>query len=86
MFNVTKKSLQWGEETLTLETGKVARQADGTVIATLGETSVMANVTFAKQAKEGQDFFPLTVHYQEKFSAAGRIPGGFFKREGRATE
>ena len=86
MFNISKKSMQWGEETLTLETGKVARQADGSVIATLGETSVMANVTFAKQAKEGQDFFPLTVHYQEKFSAAGRIPGGFFKREGRATE
>ena len=86
MFNVTKKSIQWGEETLTLETGKVARQADGSVIATLGETSVMANVTYARQQKPGQDFFPLTVHYQEKFSAAGRIPGGFFKREGRATE
>jgi len=86
MFNVTKKSMQWGEETLTLETGKVARQADGTVIATLGETSVMANVTFAKQAKEGQDFFPLTVHYQEKYYAAGKIPGGFFKREARPTE
>ena len=63
MFDVTKKSMQWGEETLTLETGKVARQADGSVIATLGETTVMANVTFAKQRKEGQDFFPLTVHY-----------------------
>ena len=60
MFNVTKKSMQWGEETLTLETGKVARQADGSVIATLGETSVMANVTFARQQKPGQDFFPLT--------------------------
>ncbi|QPM91633.1 polyribonucleotide nucleotidyltransferase [Pseudooceanicola algae] len=86
MFNVTTKSMQWGEETLTLETGKVARQADGSVIATLGETSVMANVTFAKKQKEGQDFFPLTVHYQEKYYAAGKIPGGFFKREARPTE
>ncbi|WP_413853347.1 polyribonucleotide nucleotidyltransferase [Albidovulum sp.] len=86
MFNVTRKSIQWGQETLTLETGKVARQADGSVIATLGETSVMANVTFAKSAKPGQDFFPLTVHYQEKTYAAGKIPGGFFKREGRPSE
>ena len=86
MFNITKKSIQWGGETLTLETGKVARQADGSVIATLGETSVMANVTFAKQAKPGQDFFPLTVHYQEKYYAAGKIPGGFFKREARPSE
>ncbi|MEQ9260232.1 MAG: polyribonucleotide nucleotidyltransferase [Roseovarius sp.] len=86
MFNEVKKTMQWGEETLTLETGKVARQADGSVIATLGETSVMANVTFAKQAKEGQDFFPLTVHYQEKYYAAGKVPGGFFKREARPTE
>ncbi len=86
MFNVTKKSIQWGNETLTLETGKVARQADGSVIATLGETQVMANVTFAKQAKPGQDFFPLTVHYQEKYYAAGKIPGGFFKREARPSE
>ena len=86
MFNEVKKSIQWGEETLTLETGKVARQADGTVIATLGETSVMANVTFAKEPKPGQDFFPLTVHYQEKYYAAGKVPGGFFKREARPTE
>lgn len=86
MFNVTTKSMQWGEETLTLETGKVARQADGSVIATLGETSVMANVTFAKESKPGQDFFPLTVHYQEKYYAAGKVPGGFFKREARPTE
>ncbi|MEL6168827.1 MAG: polyribonucleotide nucleotidyltransferase [Pseudomonadota bacterium] len=86
MFDVTTKSIQWGEETLTLETGKVARQADGSVIATLGETSVMANVTFAKEQREGQDFFPLTVHYQEKYYAAGKIPGGFFKREARPTE
>jgi len=86
MFNVTTKSIQWGEETLTLETGKIARQADGSVVATLGETSVMANVTFAKTQKPGQDFFPLTVHYNEKYYAAGKIPGGFFKREARPTE
>ncbi len=86
MFNVTKKSIQWGNETLTLESGKVARQADGSVIATLGDTSVMANVTYARSAKPGQDFFPLTVHYQEKYYAAGKIPGGFFKREARPSE
>ncbi|WP_113912155.1 polyribonucleotide nucleotidyltransferase [Roseovarius dicentrarchi] len=86
MFNEVKKSIQWGEETLTLETGKVARQADGSVIATLGETSVMANVTFAKAPKPGMDFFPLTVHYQEKYYAAGKVPGGFFKREARPSE
>ncbi len=86
MFNVTTKSMEWGDETLTLETGKIARQADGTVIATLGETSVMAAVTFAKAQKPGQDFFPLTVHYNEKYYAAGKIPGGFFKREARPTE
>ena len=86
MFNETRKSMQWGEETLTLETGKVARQADGSVIATLGETSVMANVTFAKEPKPGMDFFPLTVHYQEKYYAAGKVPGGFFKREARPSE
>ncbi|MGV8950323.1 MAG: polyribonucleotide nucleotidyltransferase [Cypionkella sp.] len=86
MFNVTKKSIQWGNETLTLESGKVARQADGSVIATYGETSVMANVTYARAPKPGQDFFPLTVHYQEKYYAAGKIPGGFFKREARPSE
>ena len=86
MFKEVKKSIQWGEETLTLETGKVARQADGTVIATYGETTVMANVTFAKKQKAGQDFFPLTVHYNERYYAAGKVPGGFFKREARPTE
>ena len=86
MFNVTTKTMQWGEETLTLETGKIARQADGSVIATLGETSVMANVTYAKEPKPGLDFFPLTVHYQEKYYAAGKVPGGFFKREARPSE
>ncbi|MCM2561787.1 polyribonucleotide nucleotidyltransferase [Lutimaribacter sp. EGI FJ00015] len=86
MFKTTTKTMQWGDETLTLETGKVARQADGSVIATLGETSVMANVTFAKEPKPGMDFFPLTVHYQEKYYAAGKVPGGFFKREARPSE
>lgn len=86
MFKETRKSMQWGEETLTLETGKIARQADGCVIATLGETSVLCAVTYAKSQKPGQDFFPLTVHYGEKYYAAGKIPGGFFKREARPTE
>ncbi|GAA4220901.1 polyribonucleotide nucleotidyltransferase [Sphingomonas endophytica] len=86
MFDTKKVEIQWGGKTLTLETGKVARQADGAVIATLGETVVLCAVTAAKNVKEGQDFFPLTVHYQEKFSASGRIPGGFFKRERGATE
>ena len=86
MFDITRKEMQWGEETLTLETGRIARQADGCVIATLGETSVMAAVTYARQQKPGQDFFPLTVHYQERYYAAGKIPGGFFKREARPTE
>src|SRR5690606_4758530 len=86
MFDVKKVSIEWGGETLTLETGKVARQADGAVMATLGETVVLCAVTAAKSVKDGQDFFPLTVHYQEKYSSAGRIPGGFFKRERGATE
>ena len=86
MFKIVKKSIEWGRETLTLETGKIARQADSTVIATYGETSVLAAVVFAKESKPGQDFFPLTVNYQEKYYAAGKIPGGFFKREARPTE
>ncbi len=86
MFDTKTVSVEWGGKTLTLETGRIARQADGAVLATYGETVVLCAVTAAKNVKEGQDFFPLTVHYQEKFSAAGRIPGGFFKREGRATE
>ena len=86
MFDVKTVSIEWGGQTLTLETGKVARQADGAVMATLGETVVLCAVTAAKKVKEGQDFFPLTVNYQEKYSAAGRIPGGFFKRERGATE
>jgi polyribonucleotide nucleotidyltransferase len=86
MFNTKTVEIEWGGKTLKLETGRVARQADGAVIATLGETVVLCAVTAAKSVKPGQDFFPLTVHYQEKFSAAGRIPGGFFKRERGATE
>ena len=81
-----RKELDWGGKTLILETGKVARQADGAVVASYGDTVVLATVVGAKSAKPGQDFFPLTVNYQEKFYAAGRIPGGFFKREGRPTE
>jgi polyribonucleotide nucleotidyltransferase len=86
MFDVKTVEIEWGGKTLKLETGRVARQADGAVMATYGETVVLCAVTAAKSVKEGQDFFPLTVHYQEKYSAAGRIPGGFFKRERGATE
>ena len=81
-----RKEMEWAGKTLILETGKVARQADGAVVASYGDTVVLATVVGAKSAKPGQDFFPLTVNYQEKFFAAGRIPGGFFKREGRPTE
>ena len=86
MFEIHKKELNWGGRTLTLETGRMARQADGAVIATYGETVVLATVVAAKSAKPGVDFFPLTVNYQERFYAAGKIPGGFFRREGRPTE
>ena len=86
MFNIKTVETEIGGKTLKLETGRVARQANGAVLATLGETVVLCAVTAAKSVKPGQDFFPLTVHYQEKFSAAGRIPGGFFKRERGATE
>ena len=86
MFNMKTVEIEWGGQTLKLETGRVARQADGAVMATLGETVVLCAVTAARSVKEGQDFFPLTVHYQEKYSSAGRIPGGFFKRERGATE
>src|SRR5918999_3676063 len=86
MFDIKTVEIELGAKTLKLETGRVARQADGAVLATLGETVVLCAVTAAKSVKPGQDFFPLTVHYQEKFSAAGRIPGGFFKRERGATE
>src|SRR5205085_4800367 len=86
MFNVHKESFEWGGRTLTLETGKVARQADGAVLATYGETVVLATAVGETEPKPGIDFFPLTVNYQEKFYAAGKIPGGYFKREGRPTE
>ena len=86
MFNIHREVLDWGGRKLTLETGKIARQADGAVLATYGETKVLATVVAAKEPREGVDFLPLTVDYQEKFYAAGRIPGGYFKREGRPTE
>jgi polyribonucleotide nucleotidyltransferase len=86
MFEVFKKDIEWGGKTLSLETGKVARQADGAVMATLGETTVLCTAVAASSPRPGQDFFPLTVNYQEKTFAAGKIPGGFFKREGRPSE
>ena len=86
MFDIHRVELDWGGRKLTLETGRIARQADGAVLATYGETTVLATVVAAKQPREGVDFLPLTVDYQEKFYAAGRIPGGYFKREGRPTE
>src|SRR6266478_701472 len=86
MFDVYRKELNWGGRRLVLETGKIARQADGAVLATYGETTVLCTAVAAKSAKPGQDFFPLTVNYQEKTFAAGKIPGGFFKREGRPSE
>ncbi|PVM90017.1 polyribonucleotide nucleotidyltransferase [Caulobacter radicis] len=86
MFDIKRKTIEWGGKTLVLETGRIARQADGAVLATMGETVVLATAVFAKKAKPGQDFFPLTVNYQEKTFAAGKIPGGYFKREGRPSE
>jgi polyribonucleotide nucleotidyltransferase len=85
-FDHHKVEINWGGQPLTLETGKIARQADGAVLATLGETVLLATVVSAKSPKPGQDFFPLTVNYQEKYFAAGKIPGGYFKREGRPSE
>src|SRR5438034_6216664 len=86
MFQVFRKELNWGGRRLVLETGKIARQADGAVLATYGETTVLCTAVASRSAKPGQDFFPLTVNYQEKTFAAGKIPGGFFKREGRPSE
>jgi len=86
MFDIKRKSIDWAGRTLTLETGRIARQADGAVLATYGETVVLATVVAARSPKAGIDFFPLTVNYQEKTFAAGKIPGGFFKREGRPSE
>ena len=85
-MSAIKKSFQYGPHTLTLETGEMARQASGAVIAKMGDTVVLCTAVAAKKAAPGRDFFPLTVNYQEKTYAAGRIPGGFFKREGRPTE
>lgn len=85
-MNPIIKKFQYGNQTVTLETGRIARQATGAVLATMGEVSVLCTVVGAKDAKAGQDFFPLSVHYQEKSYAAGRIPGGYFKREGRPSE
>jgi polyribonucleotide nucleotidyltransferase len=86
MFNVFKKELTWGGRRLVLESGRMARQADGAVLATYGDTAVLCTVVFNKAPRAGIDFFPLTVNYQEKTFAAGKIPGGFFKREGRPSE
>src|SRR6266705_6702692 len=86
MFDIHRVELDWGGRKLVLESGRIARQADGAVLATYGETTVLATVVSDKEPREGIDFLPLTCNYQEKFYAAGRIPGGYFKREGRPTE
>ena len=86
MFNQVSKTVQFGDQSVIIETGKVARQATGSVVVSMGSTQVLATVVGRKKAKPGQEFFPLTVNYQEKTYAAGKIPGGFFKREGRPTE
>ncbi|MGA1273295.1 MAG: polyribonucleotide nucleotidyltransferase, partial [Burkholderiaceae bacterium] len=86
MFNIASESFSYGQHTVTLETGEIARQASGAVVVNMQDTVVLATVVAAKSAKAGQDFFPLTVDYMEKPYAAGKIPGGFFKREGRPSE
>ena len=86
MFKINKEEIEINGKKITLETGKIARQADGAIIATCGETVVIATVVGAKKLRDGQDFFPLSVNYQEKYYAAGKIPGGYFKREARPTE
>src|SRR5262245_47932104 len=86
MFDIQREELNWAGRKLVLETGRMARQADGAVLATYGETTVLAAVVAAKEPRPGVDFLPLTVDYQEKAFAAGRIPGGYFKREGRPSE
>ena len=85
-FKISRKEMEWGGRKLVLETGKIARQATGAVVATYGETVVVATVVAAKEVKADQDFFPLTVNYQEKYYATGKIPGGFNKREGKPSE
>ena len=86
MFRIEKESFTYGDREVTLETGEFARQATAAVMASMGDTTVLCTVVAAKEARAGQDFFPLTVNYQEKAFAAGKIPGGFFKREGRPSE
>src|SRR5690606_39816818 len=86
MFNKVTKQFQYGQHTVTLETGEIARQASGAVVVSIEDTVVLATVVAAENAKPGQDFFPLTVDYIEKTYSAGRIPGGFFKREGKPSE
>ena len=86
MFNKVVKSFQWGSQTVRMETGEIARQAGGAVLVDIGDTVILATVVGAKNAKPGQNFFPLTVDYLEKTYAAGKIPGGFFRREGRPSE
>ena len=86
MFNIDVEEIEWGGRTLRLETGRMARQADGAVLASYGETTVLATVVSERAPRPGADFFPLTVNYQEKTYSAGKIPGGYFKREGRPTE
>ena len=85
-FKECRQEMDWGGRKLVLETGKIARQATGAVVATYGDTVVVATVVAAKEAKADQDFFPLTVNYQEKYYATGKIPGGFMKREGKPSE
>src|SRR3546814_6007604 len=86
MFDIYKQEIEWGGRKLTLETGRFARQADGAVLATYGDTVVLCTAVGEAAPRPGADFFPLTVNYQEKTFAAGKIPGGFFKREGRPSE
>ena len=86
MFDIVRKEINWAGRTLTLETGRMARQADGAVLATYGGTTVLCTAVAEKKPRPGIDFFPLSVHYQEKTYAVGKIPGGFFKREARASE
>jgi len=86
MFNIHREEIEWGGRKLVLETGRMARQADGVGLATYGETVVLATAVGQTEPQAGIDFFPLTVNYQEKFYASGKIPGGYFKREGRPTE
>jgi polyribonucleotide nucleotidyltransferase len=86
MFKITRKEINWGRDKIILETGKIARQADGAVMVTCGETTLLCVVTYSKECDESKDFLPLTVVYQEKAYSAGKIPGGFFKREGKLSE